>query len=96
MTAVITAVAVLPLVFMGDMPGSEILRPMAIVILGGLVTATLFSLFCIPAMYLLFTPSRAAELEDLEVALSASKSCANRLRRRAPSEKEPHPTKVNI
>jgi preprotein translocase subunit SecF len=69
MTAVITAIAVLPLVFMGDKAGSELLRPMAIVILGGLVTATLYSLFAVPAMYLLFTPSRAAELDDLEVSL---------------------------
>ena len=56
MTALVTAVAVLPLAFIGDVPGSEILRPMAIVILGGLVTSTLFALFCVPAMYLLFTP----------------------------------------
>jgi Cu/Ag efflux pump CusA len=59
MTAVITAIAVLPLAFMGDKAGSEFLRPMAIVILGGLVTATLYSLFAVPAMYLIFTPSRA-------------------------------------
>jgi Cu/Ag efflux pump CusA len=69
MTAVITAIAVLPLAFMGDKAGSEFLRPMAIVILGGLVTATLYSLFAVPAMYLIFTPSRAAELDDLEVSL---------------------------
>jgi hypothetical protein len=42
---------------------------MAIVILGGLVTTTLYSLFAVPAMYLLFTPSRVAELDDLEVSL---------------------------
>ncbi|MCI0333975.1 MAG: efflux RND transporter permease subunit, partial [Planctomycetes bacterium] len=69
MTAVITAVAVLPLALMGDVPGSEVLRPMAVVILGGLVTTTLFALFGVPAMYLLFTPARASELEDLEVSL---------------------------
>jgi CzcA family heavy metal efflux pump len=69
MTAVITAAAVLPLLLMGNVPGSEVLRPMAAVILGGLVTTTLYSLFCIPAMYLLFTPSRASELEDLAVSL---------------------------
>jgi Cu/Ag efflux pump CusA len=69
MTACITALAVLPLVFMGDKPGSEILRPMGQIILGGLVTSTLFSLFAIPAMFLLFTPSRGPELEDLETSL---------------------------
>jgi hypothetical protein len=69
MTTVITALAVLPLLLMGDVPGNEVLRPMAAVILGGLVTTTLYLLFCVPAMYLLFTPSRATELEDLEVSL---------------------------
>jgi Cu/Ag efflux pump CusA len=69
MTATITALAVLPLVLLGDVPGNEILRPMAAVILGGLVTTTLFTLFGIPALFLLFTPSRGPELEDLEVSL---------------------------
>jgi hypothetical protein len=69
MTAVITALAVLPLVFMGDRAGAEIIRPMAIVILGGLVTSTLFSLFAVPAMFLLFTPSRGPELDDLGTSL---------------------------
>jgi Cu/Ag efflux pump CusA len=69
MTAVVTAVAVLPLLLIGNVPGNEVLRPMAAVILGGLVTTTLYSLFCVPAMYLLFTPGRASELEDLEVSL---------------------------
>jgi Cu/Ag efflux pump CusA len=69
MTAVITAVAVLPFVFMGDVPGSEFLRPMAIVVLGGLVTSTLFSLLGVPALYLIVTPGREAELDDLETSL---------------------------
>ena len=96
MTAVITAVAVLPLAFMGDEPGTEILRPMAIVILGGLVTSTLYSLFAVPAMYLLFTPSREPSSKTWRSASSASRSCANRLRQSRQVEKEPHPTKVNI
>jgi Cu/Ag efflux pump CusA len=69
MTAVVTALAVLPLAFMGDRAGAEILRPMALVILGGLVTSTLYSLFAVPAMFLLFTPARGPELEDLETSL---------------------------
>ncbi len=43
---------VLPLVVAGGMPGLEILHPMAVVLLGGLVTTTLFTLFIIPAFYL--------------------------------------------
>jgi Cu/Ag efflux pump CusA len=69
MTAVVTAVAVLPLALMGDVAGSEILQPMAIVILAGLVTSIVFTLVCVPAMFLLFTPSRNPELDDLEVSL---------------------------
>ena len=51
-TAFATAVAVLPLAVAGAIPGLEILHPMAIVILGGLVTTTLLSLFVLPALYL--------------------------------------------
>ena len=52
--AVATAVAVLPFAVMGDVAGLEIVHPMAIVILGGLVTSTLLSLFLLPALYLRF------------------------------------------
>jgi Cu/Ag efflux pump CusA len=52
--AVATAAAVLPFVIMGDVAGLEIVNPMAIVMLGGLVTSTLLSLFLLPALYLSF------------------------------------------
>ncbi|MFI6291228.1 efflux RND transporter permease subunit [Nonomuraea sp. NPDC050790] len=42
--------AVLPLVIMGDLPGHEIERPPAVVVLGGLVTSTLLSLFVTPPL----------------------------------------------
>jgi Cu/Ag efflux pump CusA len=44
--------ALLPIVILGQIPGLEIVQPTAIVILGGLVTSTLFTLFVIPALYL--------------------------------------------
>jgi CzcA family heavy metal efflux pump len=53
-TASATAVTVLPFVVMGDVAGLEIVHPMAIVILGGLITSTLLSLFLLPALYLRF------------------------------------------
>ena len=53
-TTLITALAVFPLVLFGDIPGHEILRPMAVVILGGLVTTTLLNLFVVPILYLRF------------------------------------------
>ena len=54
MTALATALALAPLVFLGSRPGQEIENPMAIVILGGLATSTLMNLFVIPALYLRF------------------------------------------
>ena len=52
MTTFAVGVAVLPLAVAGAIPGLEILHPMAIVILGGLVTTTLLALFVLPALYL--------------------------------------------
>jgi CzcA family heavy metal efflux pump len=54
MTALATGLALLPLVVAGSIPGHEIEHPMAIVILGGLVTATLVNLFVVPFLYLRF------------------------------------------
>jgi len=52
MTALATALALLPLVVYGNRPGQEIEYPMAIVILGGLATSTLLNLFVLPVLYL--------------------------------------------
>jgi CzcA family heavy metal efflux pump len=54
MTALATGLALIPLVIAGDLPGHEIEHPMAIVILGGLVTSTLLNLFLMPVLYLRF------------------------------------------
>ncbi len=52
MTALATALALLPIALGGNKPGHEIEHPMAIVILGGLVTSTLLNLFLMPTLYL--------------------------------------------
>jgi Cu/Ag efflux pump CusA len=52
LTALGTAAALLPFVLMGDVAGFEVIRPMAVTILGGLVTSVLLVLFIIPAVYL--------------------------------------------
>jgi CzcA family heavy metal efflux pump len=52
--AVATAAAVLPFVIMGNVAGLEIVNPMAIVLLGGLLTSTLLSIFVLPVLYLRF------------------------------------------
>jgi Cu/Ag efflux pump CusA len=51
MTAATTGLALVPLALAGDKPGSELQSPMAIVILGGLISATFLNLFVIPALY---------------------------------------------
>ena len=60
MTAGATALALLPLVAAGDIPGQEIEYPMAIVIMGGLGTSTLLNLFVVPSLYLRFAKRRGA------------------------------------
>jgi CzcA family heavy metal efflux pump len=53
----------LPFVIMGDVAGLEIVHPMAIVMLGGLLTTTLFSLFVLPALYLRFGAGAQPDVE---------------------------------
>ena len=64
-TAATTAAALLPLVVAGDIAGLEIVRPMAVVILGGLVTSTLLNLFVVPALYLAFGSSPEPDVAEL-------------------------------
>ncbi len=54
MTALATGLALLPIVMGGNKPGQEIEHPLAVVILGGLVTSTVLNLFLMPALYLRF------------------------------------------
>lgn len=54
MTALTTALALLPVAVGGIRPGYEIEHPMALVILCGLVTSTVLNLFVMPALYLRF------------------------------------------
>jgi CzcA family heavy metal efflux pump len=54
MTALTTGLALVPLIITGNVPGQEIEYPMAIVILGGLITSTLLNLLVVPTLYLHF------------------------------------------
>ena len=54
MTALATGLALVPLAIAGDIPGHEVEHPMAVVILGGLITSTLLNLFIVPVLYLHF------------------------------------------
>ena len=51
MTALATGLALVPIVLGGSRAGYEIEHPLAVVILGGLVTSTLLNLFIVPALY---------------------------------------------
>jgi CzcA family heavy metal efflux pump len=62
MTALTTGLAISPLVVLGRIPGHEIEHPMAVVILGGLVTSTLLNLFVMPMLYARFGARGASTL----------------------------------
>jgi CzcA family heavy metal efflux pump len=70
-TAIITFLTFLPLAFFGNIAGLEILYPAALVILGGLVTSTLYTLMGVPALYLMFGSSPEPELDFLLDAKTA-------------------------
>lgn len=65
MTALTTALALLPLVVLGDRPGHEIEHPMAVVILGGLVSSTLLSLVLLPILYGWISPEDTQLSEEI-------------------------------
>jgi Cu/Ag efflux pump CusA len=71
MTASATGLALVPLAIAGSIPGHEIEHPMAMVILGGLVTSTLLNLFVLPSLYLRFGKGKA---ERLRAALTPEPS----------------------
>ena len=63
-TTITTILALAPFIFLGNIAGHEVVRPMAIVIVGGLVTATLFNLLVVPALYLRFGLVTETEFVD--------------------------------
>jgi Cu(I)/Ag(I) efflux system membrane protein CusA/SilA len=65
MTALTTALSLIPLAVSGDLPGNEIQSPMAKVILGGLLTSTLLNGFLIPIMYLLMNRNTSISTPEL-------------------------------
>jgi CzcA family heavy metal efflux pump len=62
MTALTMAAALVPMVVLGNIAGLEIVRPIAMVILGGLVTSTVLSLYVLPAIYIRFGGSHESDL----------------------------------
>jgi len=66
MTVLTTALALLPLAISGNKPGHEIEYPLAVVIVGGLVTSTFLNLFLLPPLYLLWGRNAVPPAEDSE------------------------------
>lgn len=66
MTALSSALALIPLALSGDLPGNEIQSPMAMVILGGLLTSTFLNGFIIPIVYLMMHHNQQPKTSDNE------------------------------
>lgn len=61
MTALTSALALIPLAVNGDAPGNEIQAPLAVVILGGLISATILNIFVVPALYYIMKRKKQAD-----------------------------------
>lgn len=64
MTALTSALALIPLVFNGDKSGNEIQSPMAVVVLGGLLTSTLLNIYVMPIVYKWFVERKTVKNEN--------------------------------
>jgi CzcA family heavy metal efflux pump len=75
MTALAAGLALIPLALRGEAPGTEILTPMAIVILFGLLSSTLLNMLVVPALFLRFgRPARIVESIDLTTDIETEES----------------------
>ena len=72
LTAAATALVMLPVVIFGGIAGLELVHPAAVVVLGGLVTSTLLSLFVLPPLYLRFGWSPAPTVTDARTTYEVS------------------------
>ncbi|SEL66318.1 heavy metal efflux pump, CzcA family [Streptacidiphilus jiangxiensis] len=70
MTSLATGLALVPLVIAGNQPGREIEYPLAVVILGGLVSSTLLTLFVVPSLYLRFSRPKRRGSDDGAVTVA--------------------------
>ncbi len=69
LTAGATIAALIPLVVLGPIAGAEILQPLAVVVIGGLVSSTLLSVFVIPTLYLRLATTVRGQPSDVEPML---------------------------
>lgn len=64
MTAITGALALLPMAINGNLPGNEIQSPLAIVILGGLVTSTILNIYVVPVVYFLTHKEKTSSIKE--------------------------------
>jgi heavy metal efflux system protein len=62
MTAAIAIFSLVPMLYASG-PGSEVQRPLATVVVGGLITSTLLTLVVLPSLYRVFEPKQEAEAD---------------------------------
>jgi len=78
MTALVTGVGLIPLALGAGQPGKEIQQPMAVVILGGIVTSTFLNMIVIPPLYMRYGRAAATAvtpaLSPAEGAIQAPES----------------------
>ena len=72
LTALTVALGLLPLLWFGGIGGLDVVRPLAAVLLGGLVTSTAVGLVVLPFLYLQFAPRRRTDPSDLQPQLSST------------------------
>ena len=72
LTALTVALGLLPLLWFGGIGGLDVVRPLAAVLLGGLVTSTVVGLVVLPFLYLQFAPRRRTDPSDLQPQLSST------------------------
>jgi Cu/Ag efflux pump CusA len=70
LSALAVGLPLLPLVLLGSIPGLEVVRPLAVVILGGLVTTTLVGQLLVPVLYLRLAPRTQPDTSAAEIRLS--------------------------
>ena len=70
MTATVAALGLVPFLFATG-PGAEVQRPLAIVVIGGLITSTQLTLIVVPALYRFFDDHRSVAKPMEDVALQA-------------------------
>lgn len=69
MTALTTALSLIPMVLAADQSGNEIQAPMAVVVLGGLITSTILNIFIVPVVYQMYAKHSANKHPKIEDTL---------------------------